>query len=237
MNPMTATIFPPAGESAVGSSVGKTDSPPRVIDVSIVIVTWNSARWIERCLAVLPEACGRLSFEVLVFDNASGDGTAELAQTNSPPGLHVVRSLNNRGFAGGMNEAIRVARGRYVLSLNPDCELGSGAVEALVMYGDSHPSVAAVAPLLHDPEGAPQREFQLRRFPTLRSLAAELLLLDKVLPGNRDIARYRYRDLDIGRAQAIEQPAAAALLLRRSVLEELGGFDERFSPAWFEDVD
>jgi hypothetical protein len=129
------------------------------------------------------------------------------------------------------------ARGRFVLLLNPDCEMSPGAVRRLIGRLEAQPAVGAVAPLLLAEDGSPQREFQLRRFPTLRSLAAELLLSERLLGRSVDLDRYRYRDLDISKEQPVEQPAGAALIVRREVIDDVGPLDERFAPAWFEDVD
>ena len=205
----------------------------RPVDLSILIVTWNSERWIDRCLRSIPAACEGLEYEVVVHDNASSDET--LRHINGD--ASVLRSATNDGFAAGTNRAFRASRGRYVFLLNPDCELAPGTLTRLFAFLDAHPQIAAAVPLLSDESGDSQREFQLRRLPTLRTLAAEVLLLDKLFPRNRTTARYRYRDLDLTEAQRIEQPAAAALLLRREVVEEIGPFDEQFAPAWFEDVD
>ena len=204
-------------------------------DVSVIIVTWNSRDWIERCLAALPAATRGLATEIIVHDNASSDGTGALIGDRDD--LWLIQDDRNRGFAAGVNHAFLRAKGRYIFLLNPDCELSAGALSALVGFLDSNPSAAAAAPLLLSDDGEPQREFQLRRLPTFRTLASEVLLLDKLMPGNRETSRYRYRDLDITRPQLVEQPAAAALLLRREVFESVGPLDERFSPAWFEDVD
>lgn len=207
------------------------------IDVSVLIVTWNSQAWIERCLAAIPTACGKLRYEVIVYDNASEDSSLETAQASTLEHKQVIRGGENRGFAAGMNEAMLRSSGRYVFLLNPDCELTPGAIEILVRYLQENGEVSAVAPILLGEDGQPQRDFQLRRFPTLKSLAADLLMVDELFPGNPASSHYRYRDLDITRPQPVEQPAAAALLIRRDACDEVGAFDERFFPAWFEDVD
>jgi len=183
--------------------------------LSIVIVTWNSERWIERCLKSIPAACEGLAYEIVLHDN----------------------SEVNAGFAAAVNLAIEAVRGPYVFLLNPDCELAPRSLTVLVEFMRTHPAVAAAAPLLADERGNSQREFQLRRFPTLLTFAAEVLALDKVWPSNRVTASYRYRDLDLTRPQVVDQPAAAALLIRREVFDEVGRLDEQFWPAWFEDVD
>lgn len=217
-----------------------SDAAPRALDVSILIVTWNSERWIERCLRAIPAACEGLHYEVVVHDNASGDATLakiDGLESDDDAHPHVIRSTANDGFAAGTNEAFSRSRGRFVFLLNPDCELEPRALTTLLEFLDSHPSVAAAAPLLIDDQGDLQREFQLRRLPTLRTLIAEVLLAHKIFPKNPTTARYRYRDLDLTHPRRIEQPAAAALLLRREAVEEIGPFDEQFAPAWFEDVD
>lgn len=202
-------------------------------DLSIVIVTWNSERWIERCLRALPAACEGLSYEVVLYDNSSADGTLRLVNND----VRVFASSSNDGFAAASNRAVRAARGPYVFFLNPDCELEPRSLSILVDFLREHPSAAAVAPLLMEDGGFAQREFQLRRLPSLKTFAAEVLALDKFFPSNRLTAWYRYRDLDRTRPQRVDQPAAAALLLRREVFDEIGPLDEQFAPAWFEDVD
>ena len=207
---------------------------PAKPELSILIVTWNSERWIEQCLRSLPAACEGLSYEVVLYDNASHDRTLTLVPDDI---ARVIRSDHNDGFAAATNRALAETQGRYVFLLNPDCDLAPRALTLLCDFLDRNPNAAAAAPLLVNEGGSTQREFQLRRLPTLRALAAEALLLNKMMPRNRATAHYRYQDLDLSEPQRIEQPAAAALLIRRSVFDEIGGFDEQFSPAWFEDVD
>jgi N-acetylglucosaminyl-diphospho-decaprenol L-rhamnosyltransferase len=201
---------------------------PRAVDVTLIVVTWNSERWIDRCLRAIPAACEGLHYEVVIYDNASSDGT--LSHIRDVDAQQLVRSENNDGFAAGVNRAATLSRGRYVFLLNPDCELGPRALTTLLEFLDANPAAAAAAPLLSGDDGDDQREFQLRELPTLRSLASEVLL-------HRKASHREYRDLDLTRPQRVEQPAAAALLIRRSVFDEVGPLDEQFSPAWFEDVD
>lgn len=209
-------------------------SVPESIDVSILIVTWNSERFIDRCLRAIPAACDGFSYEVIVHDNASSDATLDHIDGDVNT---VLRSAKNDGFAAGTNHAFDASRGRYVFLLNPDCELEPGALAHLRAFLDKNADAAGAAPLLLDQDGSSQREFQLRRLPTLRTLASEIYAFAKVFPKNRATAHYRYRDVELHEPARIEQPAAAALLLRRETFEDVGRFDEQFSPAWFEDVD
>lgn len=223
-------------EARSGTGSGKEARP---LDLSIVIVTWNSERWIDRCLRSIPAASEGLDYEVVIHDNASSDGTLAAVDGGSAGAgpLQLIRSSENRGFAAATNSGFAESAGRYVFLLNPDCELAPRALTELVAFLEAHPDVAAAAPLLNDEGGTTQRDFQLRRFPTLTTLVVELMLLDKLFPGNPSTKRYRYRDLQLDRPRRVEQPAGAALLLRREVFDRVGPFDEAFSPAWFEDVD
>jgi N-acetylglucosaminyl-diphospho-decaprenol L-rhamnosyltransferase len=114
-------------------------------ELSIVIVTWNSERWIERCLHSLPAACEGLSYEVVLYDNASVDGTLRLV---APDSARIMRSDHNDGFAAALNRAVAETNGRYVFLLNPDCDLAPRALTLLCAFLDRNPNAAAAAPLL-----------------------------------------------------------------------------------------
>lgn len=202
--------------------------PPQI---SILIVAWHSGPALFRCLASLSP-----DYEVVVCDNASDAETARVVAREFPH-VTLLSQPRNLGFAGGVNAARRVARAPKLLLLNPDTVAEPGAVERLSARLDAEPSVAAVAGRLEDADGKPQRGFNVRRFPTLASLAADLLLLDHVWPDNPASFRYYARDLDPDSPAEVEQPAAACLMVRAEAFDAIGGFDERFFPAWWEDVD
>jgi len=196
-------------------------------DVSVVIVAYQSAGVIGRCLA----SCLGEAREVIVVDNASSDGTADVVRGFT--GARLIANGENRGFAGGVNQGVKAAASDVILLLNPDAELVEGLEvlrEAALRYGAS-------AGCLTDGGGAYQKGFGVRRFPTPVSLSLEVLGLNRLFPGNRWNRRYRCLDLKENEAGLVEQPAGAFLAFRRSIWEQLGGFDERFHPAWFEDVD
>ena len=99
-------------------------------ELSILIVTWNSQRWIERCLRSIPAACAGLPYEIVVYDNASQDRTLQLLDSD----VRLIASQRNDGFAGAINRALGTARGPFVLLLNPDCELGPRSLTLLVDF-------------------------------------------------------------------------------------------------------
>lgn len=200
--------------------------------VRAVVVSWNSAGLVGRAAASVPAPA-----RVVVVDNASSDGSADEAER---AGAAVVRLPANTGFGPACNRGAGEVDGlppaEALLFLNPDAALvdGEACLRALLAALDADPRVGAVAPAL---EGNGQVPFQLRKLPTPGSLAREAFLLNRLFPRNRGFLRERYLDRDRSAPFDVEQPAAAALLVRREVFEEVGGFDPAFAPAWFEDVD
>lgn len=197
---------------------------------SIVIVTFNSAEHIQACLRSLHEP----GWERIVVDNGSRDATVELARSHS--GTQVCASADNLGFAGAARQGVRWARGELLLFLNPDVVAEPGALAALRAAVEPN-EVGAAGGRLLNPNGTTQAGFVVRRFPTLATALAEILLLNRIFPGNPWNRRYRCLGMDYERAAAVEQPAGACLLVKRQAWEAVDGFDERFFPLWFEDVD
>lgn len=204
-------------------------APGEAPAVLAVLVAWNSAEHVGAAVASLPRGV-----PAVVVDNASTDGSAEAAEA---AGATVVRSGTNLGFGPACNLGARSGPGsEAILLLNPDAALvdGEKAIAALLSALRADSSLGAVAPALI---GDGQELFQLRRLPTLGSIAREALLVNRLWPSNRWLLRERYLDRPRDVPFDAEQPAAAALLVRRDVWEGLGGFSEAFVPAWFEDVD
>ncbi len=193
--------------------------------VTAVIVTYDSAALLPACL----EAAARFTDEVIVVDNASSDASVAIARGD--PRVRVIANSTNRGFAAACNQGIAASSSGHVLLLNPDAVLRT-PVQPLAESG-----AGCAAGLLEGADGKPQSGFTVRRFPTPWTLVLETLGLNRIWPSNPANRRYRCLDLDLSRAQEVEQPAGALLMVRRDVWTELGGFDERFHPVWFEDVD
>lgn len=189
--------------------------------LSIIIVNWNTRQDLLRCLASImatPPAC---PFEVLVFDNASADGSAEAVAANYPL-VRLEVSPENLGFARANNRAALSAQGRFWLLLNPDTVVHPGAVDALVRYLASQPQVAAAGPRLVNPDGSLQPSIE--RLPTLSNEWWRLLHLDHLYP----VSKYPQSALASRRPQRVEVLAGACLLLRREAVEAAGLFDEEY---------
>lgn len=203
-----------------------------VRDVSVLIVSWNTRELLRRCLRSLDGD----AHELIVVDNASSDDSADAAVQEQPMAT-VIRSPTNLGFAGGVNRGLREATCPFVLLLNSDTVVAPGAIARLAAYLKQSPTHGAAGGRLVDEAGQSQRGFNVRRFPTVGSIAAELLLVHQLWPRNPVSRRYMALDVDDTRTQDVDQPAAACLMIRRNILDQMQGLDERFHPAWFEDVD
>ena len=184
---------------------------------------------IERCLGALVAQAPEVN--VVVVDNASSDATVERARRHR---AHVIANSQNRGFAGAVNQVCAdIPADHLVLLLNPDTEL----LTPLGPLTEKCATAGLGAGKLVDENGNTQAGFTVRRFPTPWSLVFELLGINRLWPQNYINRRYRYADRDLEKPGPVEQPAGAFLMFRRNVWEKLGGFDERFFPVWFEDVD
>lgn len=211
------------------TGVAPTDARPAGLDeLGVVIVTYNSAHVLRACL----DSLRQYALPVLVVDNASVDATSSIAAAF---GVTFIANIDNRGFGAAANQGIAALDKPYVLLLNPDVVLTSSPFALLEHF--LRPDIGAVAATLLGEDGNPQFSFQFRRLPTPWTLIFETLGLNRLWPSNPVNRRYRYHDLRWELAGAVEQPAGAFLLLRKAAWRTVGGFDERFWPIWFEDVD
>jgi GT2 family glycosyltransferase len=192
--------------------------------LTIVVVTYNSAAHLDACL----QAALRWTPQVIVVDNASADSS--LAAAARWP-VRCLANPTNLGFGAAANQGFELAATEYVLLLNPDVVLGEGMQKLMAA------AQPASCGLLVGADGRVQTGFSVRRLPRPADLAFEVLGLNRMWPNNPWNRRWRCLDLDLTRPQVVEQPAGALLMLRREVWASAGGFDERFWPVWFEDVD
>jgi GT2 family glycosyltransferase len=171
---------------------------------------------------------------VMVIDNCSDDDTCEEVLRHS--GVRLVRNASNLGFAAAVNQGFRLLdTADCILLLNPDVRLTAG-LETLLSAAGLFPQ-QILAGLLTDGAGEPQRGFAVRRFPRGIDLCFENLGINRLWPSNPANRRFRALDLSLLMPQDVEQPAGAFLLIPRQAWESVSGMDERFWPAWFEDVD
>lgn len=201
--------------------------------VSIVVVTYNCRDLVLRCLATLPAALATLPFETIVVDNASADGTLDAIREGFP-WVDAVAAGANLGFAAGNNLGLARTRARVIVFLNPDTEPEPGSLARLVRHLDEDAAIGLAGPRLVFPDGSWQPS--CRAFPTFGVAVIVLLKLYRLLRFVPAVRRYDMRGMDDRRPQDVEQIMGACMAMPRSVLDRVGGFDERFW-MWFEEVD
>ncbi len=202
-------------------------------ELSILIVTFNSARVIGQVLSTLRAQCDGLAHEVVVVDNASRDSTADLVAREHPQ-VRLIRSAENLGFGRGNNLAASQARGRVLLLLNPDAVPEDGAIEEALAAFQREPALSLAGGRLLGEDGHDQPSARL--FP---SLLNELLVISGLaarLPQSRFFGRFDRTWADPSARAAVDWVPGAFMFIRAEVFRALGGFDPRFF-LYYEEVD
>ena len=209
-------------------------------ELTVLVTTWNNGASIQRCLeAVQAWSPG----SILLCDCGSIDATLEIVQREfSPP----VRILNQAtagsrrlSFARARNLGLKHASTPWLLMIDGDWEADRSCILRLAERLKADPSVAIAVPRFRDGFGV--RDLQIghnvRRFPTSAPLCRELLLLHKLLGNDPATRRYRMLDFDHAHDCVVDYACGAFILVNREALLRIGGYDERYAPAWMEDVD
>jgi N-acetylglucosaminyl-diphospho-decaprenol L-rhamnosyltransferase len=213
--------------SALASRAQKGAAPVTKPAVAVVVVSYNSASWLRRCVEPL---VGAGALQVVVVDNASRDDSTS-AVADLP--VEVIALPENRGFASGCNIGFRSTQAPYVLFLNPDAQIDPEAIHRMVEVME-RTGAGAVGPRIVDESG--ELEWSLRRFPTLRSIYGQALFAHRLFP-NAGWVDELVRDPEAYEQEApCDWASGACLLVRRDVLDRIDGFDEGFF-LYREDVD
>lgn len=194
-----------------------------MIDLSIIVVNWNVCDLLRRCLAsIFAAELPRL--EVIVVDNASTDGSLDMLRAEFQR-VTLIANADNRGFPAANNQGLVAARGRLAMTLNPDTEMVGDALARMIAYLDAHPDVGALGPQLLNPDGSVQSS--RRRFPTLATALFESTWLQGVAPRSI-LRRYSMDDTPADVTHEVDWITGACLVVRREILESVGGLDEGF---------
>jgi GT2 family glycosyltransferase len=222
---------PLANENLVADNQGAPAAAPAL---SVIIVNLNTREVLRACLHSLLPAMNTGRVEVIVVDNGSRDGSPTMVAEEFPQ-VRLLALPENRGFAVANNLGMRHARGRYFLILNSDTEIIGDALERIVAFMDAHPDVGALGPKLLNSDGSLQ--YSCRRFPSFRTaLFHRYSLMTRLFPRNRFSSEYLMTDVGHDQTMDVDWVSGAALVVRREIFEQLGGFDEGFF-MYAEDVD
>ena len=201
------------------------------LDLSLVIVNWNTRDLLAQCLesvalSLVPGRSGgepatALTWEVLVVDNASADGSAAMVEDRFP-WVQLVRNRENAGFAAANNQAISRSQGRTIVLLNSDTQVRPGALQSLAAFMDAHPRAGAAGARLLNADGSLQPSCHPMLTPGREFW--RLLFLDRLWPR----ATYPMRRWDLQSPRRVEAIKGACLALRKEALDQVGLLDERY---------
>ena len=198
------------------------------MDLSVVIVNWNTESLLRDCLRSVYDTVEGMTFEVIVVDNASSDGSVAMLKVEFPQ-VRRIENYENRGFAAANNQAFRVMTGRYALLLNSDTVLTGGAVCELYAFMEEHPEAVMACGQLLNADGSKQNS--IAAFPTLLSLLVNVPLLEILFPARYPSKRQEYRH-----PIEVDSGIGACLIVRKSAIDGVGGLDERYF-FFFEETD
>ena len=189
--------------------------------LSIIVVSWNTTRFLENCLTSILANPPTSPFENWVVDNASTDGSPQMVLEKFPQ-VHLIENRENVGFARANNQAIRRCAGKYILLLNPDTLVTSGALQALIDFLNEHPEAGAAGARILNPDGSLQIASHPQ--PTLSRELWRLFHLDALFP----YAAYPPTKWATNRPQEVDVLIGACLLLRKDALDQVGFLDENY---------
>jgi N-acetylglucosaminyl-diphospho-decaprenol L-rhamnosyltransferase len=189
--------------------------------LSIIIVSWNTRKLLENCLDSVLANPPTAPLEIWVVDNASTDDSPRMVREKFPQ-VHLLENRENVGFACANNQAIQRCSGEYILLLNPDTLVASGALQALVDFLDRHLEAGAAGGKILNPDGS--RQFSSHPRPTLSREFWRLLHLDVFWP----YAIYPLTKWETNQPQEVDVLAGSCLLVRKEVLDQVGYLDEDY---------
>ncbi|MEW5795135.1 MAG: glycosyltransferase family 2 protein [Candidatus Zixiibacteriota bacterium] len=207
-----------------------TDQTP---EISAIVIVFNGRAFLPDLMRTLTDNLAFTSYELLLVDNGSSDGSVEFIRENYP-GAQLVENSANLGFARAANIGLNRARGAFLYILNQDLRFPPGATRALLERLTSEPALGMIGPGYVYFDGRPHKS--ARALPTYRHVIYRALLLDRLFPHHREFSHWRMGWFDHKGEMYVDQPMGAVMLLPRTVVEEVGYLDESF-PILFNDVD
>lgn len=202
-------------------------------ELSVIILSWNTRDLLQACLRTVLGRDHGLRLEVIVVDNGSEDGSADLVAAEFPDAV-LLRNDTNRGYAAGNNQGLAQATAPLLLLLNSDTEVRGDGFSRLVGFLNQHPEYGAVAPRLVFPDGRVQTSCM--RFPDLTVGFQHDSLWERRFGRSESMQRYFMDEFDHLQSRDVDQPPGACFLMRREVMEQVGVFDESLF-LFFNDVD
>ena len=205
-----------------------------MLDLSIVIVNWNTGDLLRDCLTSVYASEGDFTFEVVVVDNCSQDSSCSMVRDEFAQ-VHLIASEINGGYAYANNLGLRRLLARYYLLLNTDTILPPRALQEMLEFMNTHPEVGIAGPKLVMSDGSLDLACR-RSFPTVENSCYKLFGLSRLFPSSRRFGAYNLTYLDPDETSEVDSVVGAFMMVRGEVVEEVGGLDEEFF-MYAEDLD
>lgn len=202
--------------------------------LSVIIVNYNVKHFLEQCLHSVYKAAKGIETEIFVVDNNSVDGSAQLIREKFPD-LHFIENKENVGFSRANNQAIRIAKGKYILLLNPDTVVEEDTFLKVIDFMEQHPEAGGLGVKMIDGKGAFLPESK-RGLPTPWVAFYKMFGLSKLFPNSRKFGKYHLSYLSENEIHSVDVLAGAFMLMRKETLEKVGLLDETFF-MYGEDID
>ena len=206
---------------------------PNSLDATVIVVSFNTRDLLRECLLTLGREAGDVSYEAIVVDNASRDGSADMVAAEFPF-VRLIRSETNLGFAAANNRAFDVARGRYIILLNSDAFVRPNAIRLSIEHMDANPRAGLAGGRLVGRDGSWQPS--ARMYPSLVNNLLMMSGLAAKYPHSRLMGRMDRTWADQFQAAQVDWVPGAYSIIRRTLLDQIGFFDERFF-LYYEEVD
>jgi GT2 family glycosyltransferase len=204
------------------------------MELSVIIVNYNVKHFLEQCLHSVLKASKTVSTEIFVVDNNSVDGSTQLVKEKFPQ-VHLIENKKNVGFSKANNQAIRLAKGKYILLLNPDTVVEEDTFTKIIRFMDRHPEAGGLGVKMIDGKGNFLPESK-RGLPTPWVAFCKMFGLSKLFPKSKKFGKYHLSYLDENEIYEVEVLAGAFMLLRKATLDKVGLLDETFF-MYGEDID
>ena len=206
-----------------------------MLDLTIIIVNYNVRHFLEQCLISVQKALEGIQAEVIVVDNNSVDGSQQMLREKFGDEIILIENRDNTGFSKANNQGIEIAKGKYVLLLNPDTIVEESTFQKCLNYMDTHEGVGALGVRMIDGQGHFLPESK-RSLPTPWVSFYKIFGLAALFPQNKKFGKYHLSYLDADQTHEVEILSGAFMWLRKSVLDKIGHLDETFF-MYGEDID
>ncbi len=202
--------------------------------LSVIIVNYNIKYFLEQCLYSVRKACKGIESEIFVVDNNSVDGSVKMTREKFPE-VTVIANNENKGFSKANNQAIKKAKGEYILLLNPDTVVEDDTFKKSISFMDEHPEAGGLGVKMIDGKGKFLPESK-RGFPSPATAFYKIFGLSAIFPRSKTFGKYHLGYLDKDEIHEVDVLAGAFMMLRKKVLEKIGLLDEAFF-MYGEDID